>query len=214
MSLFLFFDEAGDLNFKDSGSSWYLFGVLTTPDPAEINHRLTDLRYDLISEGTELRRFHASEDMQAVRDRVYPVLQNCGDYEYHAVVLEKRKTHPSIREPLVFYPRFAEILLKFVFDRHPGQERLCLITDELPVKQRKKAWVKAFKLFVGRHLGSRPYTISHHSSLAHPGLQAADYLNWALFRKWEREDTRSYDLIADRIGSEFEVFRRGVDYYY
>jgi hypothetical protein len=39
-----------------------------------------------------------------------------------------------------------------------------------------------------------------------PCLQVADYCCWAVHRKWERNDKRSYELISDRIDSEFALF--------
>jgi hypothetical protein len=58
------------------------------------------------------------------------------------------------------------------------------------------------------------YRVLHHASKSSFGLQVADYCNWAIFRKWERGDTRSYDLIRSRVKSEFEIFRTGTRKYY
>ena len=46
-----------------------------------------------------------------------------------------------------------------------------------------------------------------------PMLKVADYCAWALHRKRERTDTRSYDRIRSRIDSEHEVFRSGTTTY-
>ncbi|MFP5434163.1 MAG: hypothetical protein ACLGIM_13765, partial [Alphaproteobacteria bacterium] len=47
-----------------------------------------------------------------------------------------------------------------------------------------------------------------------PCLQLADYCTWAIQRKWERGDTRSYNLIKDRITYEYDMFQRGTTLYY
>jgi hypothetical protein len=47
-----------------------------------------------------------------------------------------------------------------------------------------------------------------------PCLQVADYCTWAIQRKWERGDTRSYDLIEDKIESEFDAWEIGANHYY
>jgi hypothetical protein len=36
-------------------------------------------------------------------------------------------------------------------------------------------------------------------------LQAIDYCLWAVFRKWERGDSRYYDLIKSKIRSEYDL---------
>jgi hypothetical protein len=47
-------------------------------------------------------------------------------------------------------------------------------------------------------------------SASDPCLWVADYCTWAIQRKWERGDTRSDDLIKDRIRSEFDIWERGL----
>lgn len=57
-------------------------------------------------------------------------------------------------------------------------------------------------------------TIYHHDSKSNFDLQIADYFNWAVYRKWDRNDTRSYDLIRSVVKSEFAIFRTGRTYYF
>lgn len=54
------------------------------------------------------------------------------------------------------------------------------------------------------------YRVLHHASRSSFGLQVADYCNWAIYRKWEREDERSYELIRTRVRSEFDIFRQNL----
>lgn len=51
-------------------------------------------------------------------------------------------------------------------------------------------------------------------SQADPCLQVVDYCAWAIQRKWERNDSRSYDLIADRITYQYDLWQRGKKHYY
>jgi len=55
---------------------------------------------------------------------------------------------------------------------------------------------------------------SHWPPESDPCLQVADYCVWAIQRKWERDDSRSYDLIKDKIESEFDVWSIGSTHYY
>lgn len=45
-------------------------------------------------------------------------------------------------------------------------------------------------------------------------LQVADYCGWAIQRKWERGDTHFHGRLSPRIGSEYDLFARGTDFYY
>ncbi len=58
------------------------------------------------------------------------------------------------------------------------------------------------------------YLIFHHSSSSCIGLQVVDYCNWAIYRKWSRHDSRSYNMILPAIASEFDIFRTGGRHYY
>ena len=97
MAIYLFLDESGNLDFTDSGSRYYCFGTLATRDPSGLDFALTKLRYEMIEEGLELEVFHATEDRQAVRDRVFGVLTKVGGFEFDAVIVEKCKTDSSLQ---------------------------------------------------------------------------------------------------------------------
>jgi hypothetical protein len=42
----------------------------------------------------------------------------------------------------------------------------------------------------------------------------ADYCGWAIYRKWETRDYRSYKLIMHMVKNEFDVFQRGIQRWY
>jgi len=52
------------------------------------------------------------------------------------------------------------------------------------------------------------------SASCDPCLQIADYCCWAIQRKWELADLRSYVLIQGKIKSEFNLFATGATNYY
>lgn len=215
MPLYLFFDESGNLDFSPNGTRYYSFGVLSTRNPAPLNQALTTLRYALMEESIELEYLHASEDKQAVRNRVFDAIAAAGDVEFDVLVVEKHKTNPLLRDPLRFYPELGSHILGRVFERHtePG-ERVIVITDRLPLARQRKATEKAFKTYIRQHLGERSFAVLHHASSAHPGLQAADYCTWAVHRKWNNGDLRSYQRMQHLIRSEVDLFEENDEVYY
>lgn len=203
MAQFLFFDESGDFNFSPQGSHYYFFGALVTRDPARLNIALTRLRYQLLAEGLELERFHCSEDRQQVRNQVFAAIREFGDFHYHTLIIDKRRVNPAQYDPVRFYPEFARFLLDHIFYRQePSDERVVIVTDTIPVKRRSQAVEKAFKTFLRGHFGDRPFTIVHQSSCSHPGLQAVDYCTWAMYRRWQNGDSRSFRLIEEFVRTE------------
>ena len=203
MAIYLFFDESGNLDFGPSGTRYFCVGTLTTRDPAALERALGALRYELLAEGTEFEAFHATDDRQAVRDRVFAALGAVGGFEVDALVVDKARVPDALRPEARFYPECAERLLAPVFARATDpHERVVVVTDRLPVHRTRQAVEKAFKQFIRRHLGARPFSVLHHASAAHAGLQAVDYALWAVSRRWHRDDLRSHALIAPFLRSE------------
>jgi hypothetical protein len=55
----------------------------------------------------------------------------------------------------------------------------------------------------------------HHPCASNKWLQVADYCAWAMQRKWERDDPRTYDLLRGHlVKSELNVTARGTTTYY
>ena len=94
-------------------------------------------------------------------------------------------------------------------------EEVIVITDTLPVQKKRQAIEKTIKETLTNKLPlDCKYRILHHNSRSHYGLQIADYCNWAVFRKWERNDSMFYDRIKPSLKSEFDIFRNGTRLYY
>lgn len=219
IALYIFIDESGNWDFSSSSSRYLIFGGLSLYDPSKLTEKLLDLKRKLNYEGRDIQRFHASEDRQAVRDQVFRVLSKC-QFETDFVIIEKYKTNPTLQNMTKLYPKMAMILLEYIFQRYkwraadPGEiDKIVIFTDTIQRKKRR-AIEKALKKEVKQVLGQINFNIYHHSSYSHFGLQAVDYCTWAIFRKWERNDYRSYDLISEKVESEFDIFERGKTKYY
>ena len=66
-------DEAGNLDFTETGSKYFVVCSIVTPAGGTIAAHVLGLRHGLAMEGLELlpEGFHATEDKQAVRDQVF-----------------------------------------------------------------------------------------------------------------------------------------------
>lgn len=215
----IFIDEGGNFDFSQKGSKILTLTAVTTPNPSVIDKTLLDLRYAKLAEGKDLAEFHASEDKQAIRDEVFSVIEHLAPYlEVHSVIVDKPKTHPRIRDIPSLYPKLLKWLLSYVFNDislNGTAREATVITDSIPHKKKRKAIEKGVKLHLARQLKSPlDYHLFHHDSQSTPGLQVVDYINWAIYRKWNSEDTRSYQIIEPLIKSEFDVFAKGQKRYY
>jgi hypothetical protein len=213
VAVYLFFDESGNLDFGANGSRHFCFGAVTLRDPGPLTAELARLRYDLLCQGLELDCFHAAEDRQAVRNEVFAALRRvggcgmeAGGFDFDVLMVDKRLTPDALRDPFEFYARLGYVLVESVLDRfRDSDEPLVVITDTLPLQRDRKALAKAFRQAIRDSLGARPFSIVHHVSAAHAGLQAADYCTWAVQRKL-RGDDRPYQLIRPWLRAEWVAF--------
>jgi hypothetical protein len=216
--LYIFLDEGGNLDFSKNGTKYFTLSAITLQRPFLLDPKLHNLKFDILERGLDLQRFHASEDLQPMRDRVFKIIQTeIKSFRIDTIIVEKAKTGPALQPVEFFYPRMLGYLLKYIIEHIPWTafDEVIVITDTLPVAKKRDAVAKGIKLTLSRMLPSGvKHRVLHHASHSSMGLQVADYCNWAIYRKWEKGDSRSYVLIQNAIRSEFEIFERGIIWYY
>lgn len=217
-TLYIFVDEGGNLDFSQKGSKYFTLTALSKIRPFVIYEPLVNLKYDLWEKGIEFEYFHATEDTYTTRKEVFQLISNnLSRFIVDSIIVEKCKTNSTLQDHGKFYKKIFEILFNYVLERHSEKfSQIFIITDQIPIRKRKRDIEKAIKLFISRWAEKMeiPYKIYHHSSKADINLQIVDYFNWAIFRKWERGDCSNYDLVKESISSEFDVFKAGSNKYY
>lgn len=218
MSAYLFLDEGGNLDFSQTGSPWFSLTCVTQRRPFNLHGKLDASKHDLLEYGLDLEHFHCAEDNAHVRNRVFGAIEaHIPDLRVDALLVEKRKTGPALREEERFYPEMLGYLLRYVVTHalESTQEDLIVITDTLPLKRKRQAIEKAVHTTLKRMLPSEcRFRVLHHASKSHFGLQVADYCNWAILRRQTRGESEHYDRIKPAIKSEFDIFRSGTRHYY
>jgi hypothetical protein len=217
--LYLFLDEGGNLDFSPHGTRFFTLTCLTKLRPFAASRGLSDLKYDLIEQGMDIDRFHASEDRQQVRNQVFEIIgSHLTGVRVDSVIVDKKMTAPKIRAVERFYPMMLGQLLRYVIRGHEGNatfKEVVVITDSLPLRKKEEAIKKGIKETLGAMLPpSVKYRIFHHDSKSNLDLQIVDYFNWAIYRKWNDGDCRSYDLIKSVVRTEFEIFKFGTIVWY
>lgn len=217
-TLHVFLDESGNLEFSPKGSPFYVFAAAWTYEPRLLAQELMSFRFKLLRDGHDLDSFHATRDKQPHRDRVVELLLNHRDWTFASLVIEKAKVYPPLRDQIRFYPEFAAMLLRFVLRGRvqAGTERVLIYTDRLPVQRNTRAVEKAIKTACRAELSDEiAFHLYHHPRQSNTWLQVVDYCCWAVHRKWDGKDTRTYDLLKRRIAKlELEVTRSGTTRYY
>ncbi|BEP13272.1 hypothetical protein acdb102_15830 [Acidothermaceae bacterium B102] len=211
----LFADEAGNFDFRDrvGASNYFILGTVTLTDTA-VGDRLLQLRRDLAWQGVGLEScFHASEDKQVVRDAVIRLLAEA-DFRADFTILEKRKTVP--------YRQNDEGLYKLAWFRHmmwisrrivKAEDELLVVAASIGTRKRRRAIRLSIEDVINQTTLA-PWEVAFWPAESDPCLQVADYVTWAVQRKWETGDCRSYDLISHKISTEYDYFKSGSTYYY
>jgi hypothetical protein len=224
--LFVYIDEGGDFNFSPTGSKVYTISAVITHNPWRLLDEISQLRHGILArvlhptlgqdylERHICSKFHAAEDKQVVRDSFFEIITKMDYIKAHSIVVKKNLAHPSLRKPEKFYPRITASLLAYIFKRYE-YSKLCIFVDNIPVTKQKDIFLKAVKTAIRAKEPKKEFSIFFPPSSSNAYLQVSDYINWAIFRKWENNDTRSYDLIKDLLGTpELDMFAKGDGYEY
>lgn len=218
---YVFADEAGDFDFvRKAHVSQYFILCAISMDSCDIGHALLELRRELIWNCQQVGPyFHASEDRQAVRDKVFALIRQT-DIRIHATVMEKSKAIPRIRESKErFYQYGWFYLFKYIANKIVSKDyELMVTTASMGTKKGQATFTACVNDVLQQTvpLTREQWKTSFCPAAADPCLQIADYCAWAIQRKWESggKDKRSYDLIANQISYEYDLWAHGTKHHY
>ncbi|MCY0878973.1 MAG: DUF3800 domain-containing protein [Firmicutes bacterium] len=215
-TIYVFADEAGNFDFSvQQGASRYFILTTVTLQTVDVLWDLVRLRWQLGWEDITLDgAFHASTDRQDVRNRVYDTLVQWS-LRIDATILEKRKALPKFHDdPLAFYRLAWWLHWKYVGPRILLGNTALIIAGTIAQKKKRAAYETAVADVVAQVGSLDRYRVVAWDSQTDVGVQVADYCAWAIQRKWERNDTRSYDRIAKFIQTEYDIFAMSNQTYY
>lgn len=211
--LYIFLDEAGNLDFSQNGTRYFVLGGITKERPFQAYKELTELKYDLVERGMGLEYFHAAEDTQTTRNQVFDIIEkNLLDVAVDSIIVEKPKVAAALHADEQFYPKVLGTLLREILKQYPLAEfaEVIVFTDSLPVSRKRAAVEKGVKLTLAAMLPATVrYRVLHHASKSNLDLQIADYCTWAIYRKWNGQDARSFQRVQAAVRSEWDVLQAG-----
>ena len=214
--IFVFVDESGNFDFSANGTKHFVMAAVVAHDPIASASAIQQVKYDLLSEGSDVKHFHASEDRQFIRDRVFAVINSLASIHAHVFFVDKHYTAPALQNPARMYSLFGAALAKFLFTVLPEESysRLVVIFDKALTNKNEGAFLAEVKPKLNA-LG-RPYRIYFQSVNFDFNGQIADYIAWAQFVSLERDENRPLNSIPnlkEKITS-FDLFRTGHTKYY
>ena len=197
-TLYVFIDESGNFDFSPKGTRHFVMSAVYTTSPEEGAKQLQTLKYELLSEGVDVSHFHATNDFQFVRDRVFKrinALQNC-----RAIVISivKQVVPENLRLPENLLAFLAKKILSKItkFQSFKDCQRIVILFDRSLSNKRLneiyiliKPYLKALE---------KDFLVGFHSIQADANSQIADYVSWAMFVQLERNEKRPWESL--RLG--------------
>ena len=213
---YVFADEAGCFTFenKAGASKYFILCTVTMPD-CSVGNALLNLRRELAWRGLPLGEyFHCCNDKQSVRDAVFEeILKH--DFHIQATVMEKRKTQTQLR---ITRDRFYKYAWFYHFKHGipamiPQGHDILVTAASLGTRKEKLSFTNAIADVMNQTAQAK-WNADFTPAAADPCLQVADYCAWAIQRKWESNDTRSFSLIESRLKYHYDLFGKGTTFYY
>jgi hypothetical protein len=227
--IYIFVDEAGDMDFSAKGSKYYMFNFLIKSRPFNLHEYISNYRYSVLERNLntldgrrlDIEAFHACEDNKYIKEEMFNIIatfdkNSVMSYSY---ILEKPKVLPTKRkEKDKFYIDNLNLAIQQLLDKLKIDKNFVIITDRLPVQKNKRQQVGALKKGIKRYLKKNNleirYDIFHHCSASSVNLQIVDYISWAIFRKYERGEDSYYLKIEEYlIGIDLMTKNREINHY-
>lgn len=213
-TVYVFLDESGNLDFKRSGTLHYVLAAVVTERPLELSQKLQKLKYKMLETGTDVEYFHASEDMQVVRNQVISEICTMkDDLAVHFIHAQKTKTYPMLQNSASFYGKLGLTLIRFIVGwKTDGFDEVVIVFDKALTNKDQKAFLGQLKPEL-KKLG-KPYRIYFHRTLSDFNGQLADYLAWSKFVSLERNELRPLNALTELSMTHFDLFARGTKEWY
>jgi hypothetical protein len=214
-SLFVFIDESGNFDFSDKGTSYFVMAGVMATAPIDSASQLNSLKYKMLTEGIDVSDFHASEDKQSIRDRVFPIINSLQNVRAHVIYGDKHFLAPSLQSPEGIYALFGKAIVKYALKSYSADSfsQVVVVFDQALTKKKQSAFMAAVKPEL--KLIKKPFRIYFHQMKTDANGQIADYICWAKFVELERNELRpSLALGSGLAPTSFDIFRNGWKKYY
>ncbi|MBI2652074.1 DUF3800 domain-containing protein [Candidatus Woesearchaeota archaeon] len=200
--VYIFIDESGDLG--KHGSRYFVIAALCITDPKILYNLIKRIRQRKLKKKIKgLSEIKANNSDDEIRNIILNKLANA-ECEFHIIVVDKSqvkdylfdkkdKLYNYIAGILVEHAQVGYDYIKLVIDKKYRSSLLRTDFDD---------YVKNFKVKWNAKL-----SIEHLESNENLGLQAVDFVAWAVHRKYNTSDDKFYKIIEKRIKSLLHLWK-------
>jgi len=203
-------DESGDLGFdftKLNTSNFFIITFLftTASKPIEkcVNktHRMLREKYKKIPSV-----LHCYQEENYTRTYMLKLISQ-KDCHIMSIILNKKKVYTTLTdEKTILYNYVTNILIDRIYNKNliPIDMPITLIASK---KETNKFLNFNFKNYLERQNTNKlKLNVGIKTPSQEKGLQAVDFISWAIFRKYEKNGSKYYDIIKNNISEENPLF--------
>lgn len=230
---YIFLDESGKPEvFSSKGTNLITAGTaskhlvivaIRTEDHLAVQEKVTEFRLQILKDKSlsdkfspsySLNSFHAQTDYPVVRQKFYEWLRDCDlNLKITAIVAEKQKAYFHLQHDSgVLYATVAGELLKRVLHTAEKVEVIFSRRDSsLRTRESLQKVVDTLHAYFAKTHKVKPdtkVTYHHNPHYTHAGLQIADYVAYAIFQVFEKNNRQWWEIIKDRVGYIQDIFNK------
>lgn len=206
---YIFLDESGDLGFKKRSSRWFIFTIVVTKELKSLERAVNRVWRPLKKKHRVMSELHATKEKDITRKRLLSLVGRIADLQILSVALDKSKIHVDMQNQKHFlYNYTANLLLELLHSQEiiDGNEVIELFVDRKDTKKELRENFINYLMDSFGKKGKGRVSITLHASHQNKSLQAVDFVAWATFQRYERNDTKFYDLIKTKIAVDRLVY--------
>ncbi|MFA6375871.1 MAG: DUF3800 domain-containing protein [Candidatus Paceibacterota bacterium] len=206
---YIFLDESGDLGFKKSSSKWFLFTIALIPNNRDLERVIKKVWRSLRKKHKKIGELHAAHEKPATRKQILKKLAEINELKILSVILNKQKVYVDLQNQKNYLYNFtANILLGILYEKNMlvPDESIDLCADRKDTKKRLR---DEFVKYLSHSMAERKhggFSIKLRASHDDKSLQAVDFISWAIFQKYEKDNCEYYELIKNKIVEERLLF--------
>ena len=206
---YVFLDESGDLGFSNKSSRWFILTMVFTSNHRKIEKCIKKVHHNLKKKYKRVAELHAYHSDAITKKRILQLLSVTEDLKILCIVLNKKKVYVDLQnQKTLLYNYTANILLDRLSNKkvYNTEDKIQICIDQ---RETNKFLKENFKDYLNNNLakrGNNNFEIKIRPSQTEKCLQAVDFISWAIFRKYERNDYEYYELIKNKVIEENLLF--------
>jgi hypothetical protein len=213
-------DESGDLGFKNSSSQYFVVALLCPQNNKHLSNVTRKFKGDVIQAGWPKSLEVKAHNLYTAKSNPdipitykykntpeIPIftylnrLNNC-DIEIEVIVVKKSKINAGLKT-LPYGILFNYFSKQVLIERMMRCDEVNLYVDETNKQNHQEqhfdGYIKTSALLERKQYF--PINIEHGNSNVIHGISAVDFVSWSTFRKYEKNDSRFFDILKTKINN-------------